>query len=595
MKFYFTALLALVFSATSLRAQTTVFTYQGVLNSSTSAVTGTYDFQFRIFDVNSNVVAGPLTNAPVNITNGLFTVMLNFGAGVFDGSARSLEIAVRSYGNSNPYTVLSPRQTLTSVPYAIQALNASNAVSLTAPLQATNLSGTIPNSLLSTNVAMLNTTNANFSGNVTAGLFTGNGQGLTNVPGMFFWTVVSGTSTQTQPNTGYNCTNDVTPVTVTLPPSASLNVGDIFRVAGLGAAGWIVAQNTGQTIFAGNLVSSIGQSWGTNGPPASWTSVAASASGTKIAATINGNQIYVSTNSGVTWTGHASGLNWSDVAVSADGTKMAATVGNNTGTSGYIYTSTDSGTTWNQQSGSNSRQWISIASSADGTKLVAAVYGGYLYVSTNSGTNWASVGTSLPGSLNWSSVASSADGTKLVAVSGATGGSIYTSTNSGSTWLQRTNTSLHWTTVASSSDGSRLIAAEGGSGSIYTSVNSGTTWVAATPSGQWTSVASSSDGSRLAAAATSSGYIYTSTDSGATWIWADTAPSASWTGIASSSDGSLLVAVTSGSYIYVSSQASTTTGTAGYLTGAQHTAIELEYVGNGNFIPLSHEGTIRAY
>ena len=81
---------------------------------------------------------------------------------------------VRSYGDTNAYTVLSPWQTLTSVPYAIQSLNASNAVALTAPLQATNLAGTIPNSLLSTNVAVL-TNNVIFSGSVTATNFTGNG------------------------------------------------------------------------------------------------------------------------------------------------------------------------------------------------------------------------------------------------------------------------------------------------------------------------------------------------------------------------------------------------------------------------------------
>jgi len=77
--------------------------------------------------------------------------------------------------------VLSPRQTLTSVPYAIQSLNASNAVALTAPLQATNLAGTIPNARLSTNVALL-TKQRDFSGGVTATNFTGNGYGLSNVP-----------------------------------------------------------------------------------------------------------------------------------------------------------------------------------------------------------------------------------------------------------------------------------------------------------------------------------------------------------------------------------------------------------------------------
>ena len=72
-------------------------------------------------------------------------------------------------------------------------------------------------------------------------------------------------------------------------------------------------------------------------------------------------------------------------------------------------------------------------------------------------------------------------------------------------------------------------------------------------------------------------------------------PTASWTGVASSADGSKLVLVANGNQIYTSSQGSTTAGTAGYLRGTRLTAIELEYVGNGIFIPLSHEGTIRAY
>jgi hypothetical protein len=180
MKFYFTALAAVVFSAISLRAQTAAFTYQGVLNNGSNAVTGDYDFRFRIYNAGSAVVAGPVTNAPVSVTNGLFTVLLNFNTNVFDGSLRTLEIGVRAYGDTNAYTVLSPRQALTAVPYAIQALNASNAVALTAPLSATNLTGTIPNTLLSAEVAIL-TNDVVFAKNVTAASFTGSGSGLSNL------------------------------------------------------------------------------------------------------------------------------------------------------------------------------------------------------------------------------------------------------------------------------------------------------------------------------------------------------------------------------------------------------------------------------
>ena len=188
MKFNLYAVAAFLLLAPAVRAQTTAFTYQGQLNSSNAPATGSYDFRFQIYNANNSVVAAPLTNAPVGVTNGLFTVTLDFGAN-FDGSTRSLEIGVRSFIasnniniNTNAYTVLSPRQTLTSVPYAIQAINASNAVALTAPLPATNLAGTIPNSLLSPNVAIL-TNNVVFSGNVTAVSFTGSGNGLSSVPG----------------------------------------------------------------------------------------------------------------------------------------------------------------------------------------------------------------------------------------------------------------------------------------------------------------------------------------------------------------------------------------------------------------------------
>ena len=152
---------------------------------------------FQVYNANNAVVAGPLTNAPVGVTNGLFTVMLDFGAGVFNGGAISLEIGVRTNGATSAYIVLSPRQTLTSVPYAIQSLNASNAAALTTPLPATNLVGTIPNSLLSPSVAIL-TNNMVFSGSVTATNFTGNGAKLTGVNA-----ATAGTATAAQTATNW--------------------------------------------------------------------------------------------------------------------------------------------------------------------------------------------------------------------------------------------------------------------------------------------------------------------------------------------------------------------------------------------------------
>ncbi|MFZ0827289.1 MAG: hypothetical protein WAO02_07685 [Verrucomicrobiia bacterium] len=652
MKSYFTAL-ALGLSAMGIWAQTTAFTYQGVLNNAGGAVTGSFDFRFQVFNAANSVVAGPLTNAPVGVTNGLFTVTLDFGPGIFDGSTRSLEIGVRTNGDLNAYTVLSPRQTLASVPYAIQAINASNAVALTAPLQATNIAGTIPNSLLSANVAVLtnnvifsasvtatnfvgngfgllnlpatsltgtipdarlspnvalqSSPNLNFAGAVSATNFTGAGHGLTNVPGAFFWVTVAGTNSQIYPNVGYIATNNNAAVILTLPSSPS--VGDVYKVAGVGAGGWVIAQNASQMIAAGNLSGTIGQGWTAVAAPLNWSDIASSADGTKLVATVNFGFIYTSTNSGATWAIHNSSpinsaLYWSSVASSADGTKLVATVGYtiyNTSPLGAIYTSADAGATWTAHTSSplsSTLDWASVASSADGTKLVAAVRGGQIYLSSNSGASW-SAGPSVLNGLLWTSVASSADGTKLVAVEG--NGSIYTSINSGGAWTSRGPGAINWTAVASSADGNRLVATAS-SGQIYISTDSGVTWIAQNSPvvGTSTSVTSSADGSRLAVttggpSTGAAGNIYISSDSGATWTQPVGAPTASWSAIISSADGSQLAAAIYGGNIYVSSQSSTTTGTAGYLIGPQHSALELIYVGNNLFLPLNHEGTIRAY
>ena len=653
MKLFFTALASLMFLVMDVQAQTTAFTYQGRLNSGNVPATGTYDFRFQVYNALNSVVAGPLTNAPVGVTNGLFTVTLDFGAGVFDGSLRSLEIGVRTNGNTGAYTVLSPRQPLTSVPYAIQSINASNAAALTVPLQATNIAGTIPNSLLSPNVAVLtnnvvfsgtvaaasftgngsgltslpatsltgtipdarlsanvalqSSTNLNFAGIVSATNFTGAGHGLTNVPGAFFWVTVAGTSSQIYPNVGYIATNNTAVVTLTLPLSPS--VGDVYKVAGVGAGGWIIAQNATQMIAAGNLSDTVGQSWKAGASVLNWSAVASSADGTKLVATVNNGNIWTSTNSGSTWTIHNSSpinsaLYWSSVASSFDGTKLVATVGYtiyNTGQSGAIYTSTDSGASWASHTSSplsSSLGWSSVASSADGTKLVAAVRGGQIYLSSNSGASWTAAPAMLNGLL-WTSVASSADGTKLVAVEN--NGQIYTSSNSGASWTQRVNSGINWVAVASSADGSRLIVTAS-SGQVYISTDSGVTWIPQSLPvvGTSTSVASSADGSRLAVttggpSVGSSGNMAISSDSGATWIQPAGTPTVSWADVVSSADGSQFVAAVYGGNIYVSSQSSTTTGTAGYLTGSQHSAIELIYVGNNLFLPLNHEGTIRAY
>ena len=65
--------------------------------------------------------------------------------------------------------------------------------------------------------------------------------------------------------------------------------------------------------------------------------MASSSNGTKLAATVLGGQIYISTDSGATWTARESNRNWYGVASSSDGTKLVAG-----DSGGQIYTSTAS-------------------------------------------------------------------------------------------------------------------------------------------------------------------------------------------------------------------------------------------------------------
>ena len=81
-------------------AQGTAFTYQGRLNSSGAPASGTYNLTFSLFNVNSggSAVAGPVTTNGVIITNGLFTVLIDFGSGVFTGETNWLQIGVETNG-----------------------------------------------------------------------------------------------------------------------------------------------------------------------------------------------------------------------------------------------------------------------------------------------------------------------------------------------------------------------------------------------------------------------------------------------------------------------------------------------------------------
>jgi len=92
-------LLALLTVSNIASAQGTAFTYQGRLGEGGSPAHGSYDFRFVLYDLETGggAVSGAITNAATLVGKGLFTVTLDFGAGVFTGAERWLEIGVSSY------------------------------------------------------------------------------------------------------------------------------------------------------------------------------------------------------------------------------------------------------------------------------------------------------------------------------------------------------------------------------------------------------------------------------------------------------------------------------------------------------------------
>jgi hypothetical protein len=128
------AVLPLLLCTQIANAQGTSFTYQGKLSNSGNPATGSFDMQFKVFDAltDGTQQGATVTNPAVMATAGIFTVELDFGAGVFDGAARYLEICVRPEGSPDPYTVLAPRQSITSIPYAMHSLKAAAADGLSA-------------------------------------------------------------------------------------------------------------------------------------------------------------------------------------------------------------------------------------------------------------------------------------------------------------------------------------------------------------------------------------------------------------------------------------------------------------------------------
>ncbi|MDB6111020.1 MAG: Kelch repeat-containing protein, partial [Pedosphaera sp.] len=110
------------------RGQDSGFTYQGRLTYSNAPADGVFSIIGTLYNVDAGGagVVPPVTNLTVRAVAGLFTTRFDFDHHALNGDQLYLELQVAPVGGSN-YTTLTPRQLITSTPYAWRAKLATSA------------------------------------------------------------------------------------------------------------------------------------------------------------------------------------------------------------------------------------------------------------------------------------------------------------------------------------------------------------------------------------------------------------------------------------------------------------------------------------
>jgi hypothetical protein len=577
------------------KAQCTAFTYQGRLADGGSAATGTYDMRFTIYDaVSGGSMAGdPVTNASTGVSNGLFTVALNFGMGVFTGPARWLEIEVRTNGSVGAYSTLAPRQELTAAPYALQANTASN---LLGTLSVGQLSGSVGNGQLANSmvtvtagaglngggsVALGGTTTLSLSPNAnaatvggvaasnlwqTGGNNVGAGQfiGSINNQPLELWTGgrralrLEPDTTSGAPNViGGSSSNSVAPgvIGATVAGGGATNfsgtpypnsVNANFGFIGGGALNAIGA-NGGSGTIGGGGANQVQGGVGTIGG-GGYNQIRSSAYYGTIAggydsemsggyASIGGGQVNEADGFSAAIPGGARNL--------AQGSYSFAAGQNAAAHHDGAFVWSDSSDLYNSFGSTSSNQFliratggVGINTNNPGTNAlqVLGAVAATKFVGDGSGLTNLSLGSGA--SLTWQTV---------------TGLSQQAQPNTG--YIATGSAPVTITLPLSPPIGSTIRIAGGGSGGWQVAQNAGQTvlagisaqaaattginWSSRAFATNWSCVASSADGTRLVAAVYG-GRIYTSTDSGASWIARGVITN--WSLVASSADGVKLVA-----------------------------------------------------
>ena len=509
----------------------------------------------------------------IPVTKGIYSVLL--GDTTIAGMSNPInpaifvnnDVRLRVWFNdgAHGFQQLVPDQRLGSVGYSYRSEVADEATSLT---------GNVPLAQLPSVLLTNNATNVTLTGE-----FIGDGSGITGIRGSTPFQIANAQTNNAVANTGYMVTNASERV-ILLP--TTLNVGDIIRVAGPGS--WTIAQRAGQSILAGHFRGAVGSTWTPRDAARTWSAIDSSTNFMNLAAVVFGRFVHISTNGGANWFAPAlsPSKNWVSVAMSGDGQRILA------GPEGdFLFISPDFGQSWGGRSLPGNRAWRGVAMSDDGTNMVAVANGGPLYTSHDGGDTWTQRLNAL--SRNWTAAAMSADGLIVV---GASENGLAVSNDKGVNWASPLNGGF--TAVACSADGRKMATTLGNT--IYTSDDGGVSWTSRAAAGLklWSAIICSADGSIIAATAPDG--VSISVDGGGAWTVR--ASARDWQGITCSADGLRFAAVVFNGLIYTSEARqlrTTTTGTAGYLAGGEHSAVELQHAGGGRFSTLSSSGQIFAY
>lgn len=147
--------------------------YQAHLNFSGAPANGTFDFRFSLWDAGTGgtQIGDPVSISALPVANGQLSAALDFGLDAFAGGARWIEIAVRSSASTNAPTILTPRQQVGALPYALYSLASPPPLNYPAD----HLTGKAPDALLGDNIPRL------MNGKLPDSLLSGNIAQLSNL------------------------------------------------------------------------------------------------------------------------------------------------------------------------------------------------------------------------------------------------------------------------------------------------------------------------------------------------------------------------------------------------------------------------------